>query len=167
MSQSTLLVAMVAGPALEERTQVRFEGPAGMKVYWLTNVDGKAAYSKTPLETPGRFNFRQGAIYRLKLTALPGQPGLELFPTLEVPPGNARSREFLAHNAVPISLTEDEIASAGKGNLIVKVVYLPDAGGEAAIAGGEDAIRAAQQRGNILLVLRVGNIVDPPIGDKK
>jgi hypothetical protein len=166
MTQSLLFAALMIGqPALsEERTQIRFDEPAGMKVYWRTAKDGKAVYSTTPLQTPGRFNFKQGAIYRLKLTALPGQPGVELFPTLEVVPANARSREFLAHNAVPIGLTEDEIAQAVKGNLIVKVVYLPD-GGEPAIAAGTDAIRAAQARGSILAVLRVGNIIEP--GDNK
>src|SRR6185312_13866706 len=49
------------------RTQVRFSRPTGMKVYWYTvGSDGKPGYSNTPIETPGRYNFAQAAIYRLK-----------------------------------------------------------------------------------------------------
>src|SRR5262245_24233744 len=103
------LMLLAPAASAQERTQVFFKDPASMKVYWLTLKDGKPAFSKTPLETPGRFNFRQGAGYRLKLTNLPGHPGLELHPTLEVPACDSRSRDFLAHNAVPISLTEEEI----------------------------------------------------------
>src|ERR1019366_912622 len=70
-----------------QRTQVQFAKPGGMKVYWYPQgPDGKPSYSDTPLETPGRYNFAQGAIYRLKLTRIPGRPALELYPTLEVVP---------------------------------------------------------------------------------
>ena len=50
------------------RTQVRFTGPSGMEVRWQTrDAQGKGAYSEPPLRVPGRFNFPQGAAYRLKL----------------------------------------------------------------------------------------------------
>src|ERR1700730_8122857 len=111
-----LLLAPVA--SAQERTQVFFKEPAGMKVFWLTSKDGKPGFSTVPLQTPGRYNFRQGAGYRLKLTHLPGHPGLELFPTLEVPACTSQSREFLAHNAVPIVLTDDEIGQVVKGGFL-------------------------------------------------
>ncbi len=38
----------------------------------------------SPLVVPARYNFPQGAIYRLKLTNIPARPGVELYPTLEV-----------------------------------------------------------------------------------
>lgn len=158
----TILILAQAASA-QDRTQVLFQSPGGMSVFWLTTKDGKTEFSKVPLETPGRYNFRQGAVYRLKLTKLPGHPGLELFPTLEVPPTQPATREFLAHNAVPIGLTDDEIRQVVKESYLVKVVYLPfqQDGGDAATRSGQDAVREASRRGAIVLVLRIGNIVDP------
>lgn len=153
---------LIAQPASPPRTQVHFQEPAGMKIFWVTaKKDGKSIYSTVPLETPGRFNFLQGATFRLKVTHLPGRPGLELFPTLEIAPANLAAREFLAHNAVPIRLTEDDINLVVKGNFLVKVVYLPNNGGadaELATLAGQDAVREAMRRGQVLAVLRIGTI---------
>jgi hypothetical protein len=172
MRSCFILVFLALAPAAsaQQRTQIFFKEPAGMKVYWFTTAkDGKQSFSTTPLETPGRFNFLQGAIYRLKLTHLPGHAGLELFPTLEVPAATPHAREFLAHNAVPILLTDEDVNQVVKGNFLVKVVYLPreNGGGEQiALASGQDAVREAARRGSILLVLRIGNIVEPPEAKK-
>ena len=154
-----------------QRTQVQFAKPGGMKVYWFTQgADGKPSYSDTPLETPGRYNFAQGAIYRLKLTRIPGRPALELYPTLEVVPTGPKTNEFLAHNSVPIEFSEDDFKQVVDRNYIVKVIYLPDpqfqdAGGagpdeivSTRLEPGQDPIQEALRRGSILLVLRIGNI---------
>ncbi len=154
-----------------QRTQVFFPKPAGMKIFWFTQgPDGKPNYSTTALETPGRYNFAQGAIYRLKLTHLPGRPALELYPTLEVVPTSPRTNEFLAHNSVPVEFTEEDFKQVVDRNYIVKVIYLPDPQfQDAAGAGpdeivstrlepGQDPIQEALRRGSILLVLRIGNI---------
>jgi len=154
-----------------QRTQVYFGNPVRMKVYWFTQgADGKPNYSTTPLETPGRYNFAQGAIYRLKLTNIPGRPGLELYPTLEVVPTSPKTNEFLAHNSVPLDFSEDDFKQVVDRNYIVKVIYLPDAQfQDAAGAGpgeitstqlepGQDPIQEALRRGSILMVLRIGNI---------
>ena len=174
MRSVSLIAILVLVPAAsaQQRTQIYFKEPAGMKVYWFTTAkDGKQSFSATPLEAPGRFNFLQGAIYRLKLTHLPGHAGLELFPTLEVPAPTPHAREFLAHNAVPIVLTEEDVNQVVKGNFLVKVVYLPHAKGDGggdqiALASGQDAVREAARRGSILMIVRIGNIVEPP-GAKK
>ena len=154
-----------------QRTQVYFGNPVRMKVYWFTQgADGKPNYSTTPLETPGRYNFAQGAIYRLKLTNIPGRPALELYPTLEVVPTSPKTNEFLAHNSVPLDFSEEDFKQVVDRNYIVKVIYLPDpqfqdaagAGpGEitsAQLEPGQDPIQEALRRGSILLVLRIGNI---------
>jgi len=154
-----------------QRTQVYFGNPVRMKVYWYTQgADGKPNYSTTPLETPGRYNFAQGAIYRLKLTNIPGRPALELYPTLEVVPTSPKTNEFLAHNSVPVDFSEDDFKQVVDRNYIVKVIYLPDpqfqdaagAGpGEitsAQLEPGQDPIQEALRRGSILLVMRIGNI---------
>jgi hypothetical protein len=153
------------------RTQVRFVRPSGMKITWFTQgPDGKPNYAAAPIEAPGRYNFLQAAIYRLKLSGIEGRPGLELYPTLEVVPTNPKTEAFLAHNAVPVEFTPDDFEQVAKGNYLVKVIYLPDpAYQEAAATGigelistqlepGADPIKEALRRGSILLVIRMGNM---------
>ena len=153
------------------RTQVRFTGPDGMKVAWLTQgFDGKPTYSGAVVEAPGRYNFMQASIYRLKLSAIRGRPGLEVYPTLEVVPSNAKTAAFLAHSAVPIEFTSEDFQEIAEGKYLVKVIYLPDPQfQELAATGidqiistrlepGADPILEAQRRGSILLVIRMGNV---------
>src|SRR5207253_355258 len=123
----------------------------------------------TQREVPGRYNFVQGAIYRLKLSEIPNRPGLELYPTLEVIPSNHKTDPFLAHSSVPITFTDEDFNQVADGNYVVKVIYLPDPRfQEAAGPTGElvstlldpgvDPITEAHSRGNILLIIRLGNI---------
>ena len=46
--------------------------------------------------------------------------------TLEVASGNPKTLTFLAHSNIPITFTRDDFDHAVAGNLVVKVVYLPD-----------------------------------------
>jgi hypothetical protein len=154
-----------------KRTEVRFAAPAGMKVSWCsTGPDGKAAFVGNQLDVPARYNFLQAAIYRLKLSDIPNRPGLELYPTLEVVPSNAKTDVFLAHSAVPVVFTDEDFEQVAAGNFLVKVIYLPDPQfQELGVAGpdevvstrlepGCDPIAEAHRRGCILLIVRVGNI---------
>jgi hypothetical protein len=153
------------------RTSVRFVAPTGMKVSWYTGqADGKPGFSATQIEVPGRYNFAQAAIYRLKLTDIPGRPGVELYPTLEVVPSNARTDPFLAHSSVPVTFTEEDFEQVAAGNYVVKVIYLPSpqfqdlatTGPDEVVSSrlepGVDPIAEAHRRGSILLVVRLGNI---------
>jgi hypothetical protein len=118
---------------------------------------------------PGRYNFPQAAIYRLKLSNITGRPGIELYPTIEVAPTLPRSAAFLAHNAIPVQFTEEDFDQVLSGNFVTKVVYLPDPEfQELALAGvetlvstrldpGVDPIVEADRRGAIMAVVRLGN----------
>jgi len=154
-----------------KRTQVRVVKPSGMKVAWLASgPDGRPTYSPTVLEAPGRYNFLQAAIYRLKLSNIEGRPGLEVYPTLEVVPANPKTDAFLAHSAVPLEFTNEDFDQIAAGNYVVKVIYLPDPQfQEVAATGieeisstrlepGADPIVEALRRGSILLVIRMGNM---------
>jgi hypothetical protein len=156
-------------PFPTQRTSVRFAGPARMKVSWYApSPDGKAQFSQTPIDVPGRYNFLQAAIYRLKLTDIPNRPGLELYPTLEVVPSNNKTATFLAHSAVPVAFTEEDFDQVTAGNFVVKVIYLPDPQYQdlatideivsSRLEPGLDPIHEAHKRGSILLVVRLGNI---------
>ena len=158
-------------PYPAQRTEVRFTGPNGMRVNWFgPTADGKAGFGQQYLEAPGRYNFLQAAIYRLKLNDIPNRPGVELYPTLEVVPANAKTSTFLAHSAVPVTFTEEDFNQVAAGNYLVKVIYLPDpqfqdlavTGTDEVISSrlepGVDPIAEAHRRGSILLVVRLGNI---------
>jgi hypothetical protein len=148
-------------------SQVGFIGSDGMNVRW--DVGGPGLFDSEPLVEPGRYNFPQGAIYRLKLTDIPGYPGVELYPTLEVAPTVPRTEAFIAHNFIPFQLTDDDFKQVLSGNFVTKVIYLPDAEyQELALAGvetlvstrldpGVDPIVEADRRGSILAIIRLGN----------
>ena len=153
------------------RTEIRFVGPAGMKIAWYApRNDGRPGFSTQFLEAPARYNFLQSSIYRLKLSAIPNRPGVDLYPTLEVPPGNYKTSTFLAHSSVPLSFTEEDFEQVAAGNFVVKVVYLPDpqfqdlaaTGPDEVVSSrlepGADPILEAKRRGSVLAIVRLGNI---------
>ena len=148
-------------------TQVAFVGPDGMAVHW--DVGQIGMFDSEPLITPGRHNFPQGAIYRLKLTNVPGRPGVELYPTLEIGPSTPRTDAYLAHTRVRMQFTEEDFDQVQSGNFVTKAIYLPDPEfQELALAGvetlvstrldpGVDPIVEADRRGAILAIVRLGN----------
>jgi hypothetical protein len=147
-------------------TQVKFMEPDGMSIGW--QIGG--GYADNQLFAPGRYNFPQGASYRLKLTSLPGREGLTLYPTLQVYPSHPTTAAYLAHSCVPVQITEEDLDNVQATNLVTKVIYLPSPRHqELAIAGvetlvstrldpGLDPVAEADRRGTILAVLRVGNM---------
>ncbi|MBX7102581.1 MAG: hypothetical protein K1X57_00765 [Gemmataceae bacterium] len=152
------------------RTSIRFAAPAGMKVAWYNGQPGAGSFTGTMVEAPGRYNFPQGAAYRLKLSDFPNRPGLELYPTMEVIPASSKTATFLAHSAVPINVTEEDLEQVTSGNFVVKVIYLPDpayqdltaAGPDEIVSSrlepGVDPVAEAMRRGSVLAIFRLGNI---------
>ena len=157
------------GPMARRYTsQIAFLGVEGGEVAW--DVSGQGMFDGTPLVMPGRQNFSQGAIYRLKLTNLPDREGVELYPTLEVAPVTPRTDAFLAHAPIPIQFTDEDLDQVLSGNFVTKVIYLPDpefqdlalAGVETLVSTrldpGVDPIAEADRRGSIMAILRIGNL---------
>ena len=80
-----------------------------------------------------------------------------------------RTAAYLAHNAIPFQLTEEDFDQVLSGNFVTKVIYLPDADyQELALAGvetlvstrldpGVDPIVEADRRGSIMAIIRIGN----------
>lgn len=157
----------VGGGVTAPTVQVLFNVPQAMHI--LYDVVGDNTFTSEALVVPGRLEFAQGGIYRLKLTEIPGREGIELYPTLEIAPATARSAAFLAHSNVPIQFTEEDFDQALSSNFVTKVIYLPDPEFQGdAIAGvntlvstrlepGLDPIIEADRRGTILAILRLGN----------
>jgi hypothetical protein len=148
-------------------SQIAFLGADGVQIAW--DISGSGMFDSSPLVVPGRQDFYQGGIYRLKLSNLPGRPGVELYPTLEVAPVTPRTDAFLAHSPIPVQFTEEDFDQALSGNFVTKVIYLPDpefqelalAGAETLVSTrldpGTDPIAEADRRGAILAIIRLGN----------
>lgn len=164
-----LAPAIPAGviPVIRPDVQVLFVRPEAMQVRWDTT--GGGTFDSEPLVVPGRHNFPQNGIYRLKITNIAGREGVELYPTVEIGPTTPRTDAFLAHNAIPIQFTDEDFDQVLAGNFVTKVIYLPDPEfQELALAGvetlvstkldpGLDPIVEADRRGSIMAVIRLGN----------
>ncbi len=147
--------------------QVTFARPDSMHVQY--DVSGGGSFDSEPLVVPARQNFPAGGLYRLKLTNIVGREGVELYPSLEIAPGNPRTGAYLAHNSIPIQITEEDLDQVLTGNFVTKVIYLPDPDFQGpALAGidtlvstrldpGVDPIIEADRRGSILAILRLGD----------
>ncbi len=153
--------------AMLPASQVAFVDPDGMQVRWDVATPG--GFDSEPLVVPGRYDFPQGAIYRLKVTDIPGYEGDEYYPTIEIAPETPRIAAYLAHNAIPFVLEDADFDQIRRGTFVTKVVYLPDAEyQELAVAGvetlvstrldpGVDPVVEADRRGSILAIIRIGN----------
>src|SRR5205807_10661804 len=103
-------------PYTSQRTEIRFVSPAGMRVSWYSpSPVSKNGFSTESLSVPGRYNFVQGAIYRLKLNGIPGNVN-DYYPTLEVVPTTAKTAAFLAHSSVPVTFTPEDFDQVDAGN---------------------------------------------------
>ncbi len=154
-------------PSAPPTVQVTFRNPESMMIRY--NATGSGQFDSEALVVPARQNFPQGGLYRLKLTDIVGQEGVELYPTIELAPATPRTGAYLAHNSIPVDFTDEDIDQVLTGNFVTKVIYLPDpefAG--PALAGidtlvstrlepGVDPIEEADRRGSILAILRIGD----------
>jgi hypothetical protein len=151
---------------INARTSIRFTEPADMRITWYTPT----GLSDTVLTAPARYNFAQGGIYRLKISNI-GRGATDLYPTLEVAPATPKTAAYLAHSSVPVSFTDEDFEQVQAGNYLEKVIYLPDPQYQdiAAVAGpaevistrlepGMDAKAEARRRGEILVIIRMGNV---------
>ena len=162
-----VLTYQPAYPPVAASSQIYFVGPEGLTVQW--DVTAPGSFDSEQLVAPARYNFPQGAMYRLKLANIPNRPGVELFPSLEVGPAMPRTEAFLAHNAIPVEFTDEDFDQVMTGNFVTKVIYLPDPEfQEMALAGvgtlvstrldpGQDPIVEADRKGAIMAVVRLGN----------
>lgn len=165
------VIPMMASPAAARSfqtraTQVRFVGPNGVQIGW--KIPG--GYAENQVVAPGKYNFRQGATYRLKMKNIAGRDGMVIYPTLQVYPSHPATDAYLYHNCVPIELTDEDLDQVESNNFVTKVIYLPDARfQELAIAGvetlvstrldpGVDPVAEAERRGTIMVVVRLGNM---------
>jgi len=124
---------------------------------------------KSSITIPGRISVVTGQTLRLTLSNIPEFEGVDLSALIELASVSEQTRSFLELSSIPLAITTEDINQAIGGNLVTRVVYLPDAeNAEIAIAGietlvttrldpGIDPLEDAQKRGQILAIHRLGN----------
>src|SRR5262245_21498361 len=111
----------VAAPASAPLVHVRFLGPPGMQVAFFQGSGYSPAWD---FPAPVSAGLRPGYVHRVRLSGLPGRPGLMLFPTVEIKgapclPSNLSTSRY----PVPIPISEQDIDRIVSGRFITKVVY--------------------------------------------
>jgi hypothetical protein len=147
------------------RAQLLFARPEGMQVSCrLGEESGKGPV--VTLTCPDRIDVPTGASYDLRLTNIAGVEGTELHARLDIPRTGPDESIFFAHNAIPIQLSIDDVSSAISGNVVTKVICLPDRRQPSLPADadlqhymrlevGIDPIAAANKLGRAVAVYRV------------
>jgi hypothetical protein len=76
------------------------------------------------MPSSGQVGMLIGRVYRIKISDLPGHPGAELYPSIELidrlHPPRGRAADF----PIPVTFSEQEIELALDGRMITKVIYL-------------------------------------------
>lgn len=130
-----------------------------------------AGYGVSPSEPhSGRLlvGLRVGNVYRFQAVGVPGFPGVQVYPSVELidrlypPPGKAT--EF----PVPIELTLDDLRLAAEGAFITKVIYVEDPRTALPIEekngqqrfdarAGDDPLVLAGELGRPIAIVRIGS----------
>lgn len=149
----------------QTKTQVLFSG-SGIAGASLRLQRGKV-YTEA-IQLPARHNFAQAALHSFEITNASGSSDKNLFATLEVRSSVPATKAYLLHNAVPVEISLDDLENVNVGNLVTKVIYLPEPEFQAKAIGGIqtivstqidsgiDPVELAEQKGTVLLILRLG-----------
>jgi hypothetical protein len=142
---------------------VEIKAPAGV-VISTAGADGFERPGRTPLIA----GMLIGSVYRLRVTNIPGQEGVEVYPTIEVidriyPP---LGQEF--RFPIPIELSQDELEMALAGKFVTRVIYLEEPAAALPVAeqpdqqscfetgDGENPLEVADTLGRPVAILRMG-----------
>jgi len=77
-------------------------------------------------KTPLRAGFLIGQVYRLRVASIPGNPGVEVFPSVEIIDRLYAPAGQQIRFAIPIELTQEDLELARDGKFVTRVVYLED-----------------------------------------
>jgi hypothetical protein len=150
---------------------VEIRAPAGATI--SPAVDGDFA---TPSAGPLIAGMLIGSVYRLRVSNIPQQEGLEVYPTIEVidrlyPP---IGQEF--RFPIPVELTQEELEMALEGHFVTRVIYLEEPGAALPVAerpdeqsyfeaaDGENPLDVADALGRPMVILRLGGRLPGPEG---
>jgi hypothetical protein len=147
---------------------VAFRGP-GTTQFSLP-LDG---VFQPPADKPLCAGLLIGAVYRFKVTSIPGYEGEELFPTVEVIDRTYPPESLAARFPIPINLEIEDLEDALEGRLVTRVIYLedpgtavplpetPDSARAFDIPGSQDPLAVADTLGKPVAILRLGSVTPP------
>lgn len=163
------------GPLSGYFQPVRIRAPQGARIALASEQGFSDSRSDSRTDSPiGDLlvGMQIAPVYRLRVTEIPNNPGVEIFPTVEVidrlypPPGLAQ------RFPIPIELTLDELELAARGAFVTRVIYVEDphtalpiaqpASGEqpwVEARPGGDPLVEADERGRPVAILRMGGRV--------
>jgi uncharacterized repeat protein (TIGR01451 family) len=141
---------------------VRFAGPEGLRV---TFYQGAARPQELP--APVTVGLRPGYLYRMRLTGLPGRPGVSLAPTLQVCGTLHLSPRLRGSDyPAPVILNDHDIEQILRGAFLTKLVYLEDPERAAPmradnsleldVPADRNLLEEVREYGRPMLIVRVG-----------
>jgi len=152
------------GPLSGYFQPVQIRAPQGARI----SLAMEEAYS-TPQFDVALVGMLIGPVYRIQVTDIPNNPGVELYPTVEVidrlypPPGLA------LRFPIPIELTQDELEMAIRGMFVTRVIYVEDPSLALPVSQhkdgeqpwmearrGDDPLVVADMLGRPVAILRIG-----------
>ena len=143
---------------------IEVRAPQGTQLAFVAN--GQFGPS---LLAPTKAGMLIGAVYRIKVTNIPGLEGVEVFPSIEVINRIYPPRGLKAKFAIPIHLSQREIEMATQGFFVTRVIYLEDPTNPIPvdepigrqrtlnIRYTEDPLHVADKLGRPVAILRIGS----------
>ena len=143
---------------------IEVRAPQGTQLAFVAN--GQFGPS---LLAPTKAGMLIGAVYRMKITHIPGLEGVEVFPSIEVINRIYPPRGLEAKFAIPIHLSLREIKKATQGLFVTRVIYLEDPTNPIPvdepigrqrtldIRYTEDPLHVADKLGRPVAILRIGS----------
>jgi hypothetical protein len=158
------------GPLSGYFQPVRIRAPEGARIALATE-----GHFAAPQPGDALVGMQIGAVYRLAVSSIPNNPGVEIFPTVEVidrlypPPGLA------LRYPIPIELTAEELDLAAQGLFVTRVIYVEDPNQSLPVRRqesetqpwiearpGDDPLVVADGLGRPVAILRIGGRVPAP-----
>jgi hypothetical protein len=155
------------GPLLGYFQPVQIRAPQGARIALATEgsyVDGQSNVALAGMQI--------GLVYRMRVSDIPNNPGLEVFPTVEVidrlypPPGLA------LRYPIPIELSQEELEMAASSMFVTRVIYIEEPTTALPVREpsdrqqrwmearqGEDPLVVADRLGRPVAILRIGGRV--------
>lgn len=161
-------------PIAKPLVRVEFGGVIGISIGWVSNKE----LLRDQRKSPDTAEFPQGTASQLVVSdiQIDSFEGWPLYPTLEFPDADQTAQPFLKDHAVKQDFTPADFSAVRSDVLVTKVFYLasvPNSATASIAAGiadlrcetvasteltqGEDPVAAAQQRGTVLGIFRMGN----------
>jgi hypothetical protein len=134
-----------------------------------------------PQQAPLKVGFLIGQVYRLKVMKIPLQPGMEVFPTVEIIDRLYAPVDQQQRFSIPIELTREDLQLALSGKFVTRVIYLEDPrqalpvqqdpSGQHwfEVGAGKDPLAEADALGRPVAILRLGARLpdNPEMPDEK